>query len=70
MGYFLSDLNESGPGVRSVYFLTIITLLVVKNELHNQALVDIHSSWSFFLNCDLDLETLGVRLSPYESSVN
>lgn len=66
----MSDLNQGCPRVRSVYLFTVIALLVVDHEFHNHALVDIHPAWRFFLNCYFNLESLGMRFSPHEASID
>lgn len=68
--YILSDLHLTMPQVRGIGFLARIALKVLDYKFDNENLLQKSSTEDVLLNGQLDLESLGVSLSPDEVGVN
>ena len=66
----LSHLYLGLPQMRSISFLTIITLKVRNNVIHNKCLLQVCTRDNLLLNGDLDLKSFGVGFSPDEGGVD
>jgi hypothetical protein len=65
----LPDLHLRHPSVRSVRNLAVITLLIRHIELDHESLLQHGVRLNFFLDCDLNLDSSRVGLSPDKRSV-
>ena len=66
----LPDLHLSLPKMGRVSFLAIITLKIGDNEIYNECLLKISSTFNFLLNSNSDLQSLRVGLGPNKRGVN
>jgi hypothetical protein len=65
----LSNLDESTPSMWSIFFLTILALLVKDNEFNRESLLDGDVINNFLLNSQLNLNSSRVRFSPDETGI-
>jgi len=66
---FLAHLNLRLPKMGRVCLFAIITLEVGNYEFNNKCLLQEGAVKHFFLNCDFNLKSSGVRFSPDEYGV-
>ena len=66
----LTHLDDGSPCVRCELLFTVVALHVEFGELCDEGLFHFGLIVDFFFNGDLDLDSLGVALGPYETSVD
>jgi len=65
----LSNLDESTPSMWSIFFLTILALLVKDDEFDGESLLDSDVIQNFLLNSQFNLNSSRVRFSPDEAGI-
>ena len=65
----LSYLHNSSPSMGSKLFLTIITLYIDFDKLSDECLLHFCLIIELLFNSQFHSDSLGVRLCPYESSL-
>jgi hypothetical protein len=65
----LAQLHDCAPCMRCELFLAVFALHVVHHEFCDESLLDIRVVLDFFLDFELDFDSLAVRLSPNEGSI-